>query len=56
MLNNMMLSSEESLSYIGGAKITASLLNAAATLVKSLYEWGQNFGSTLRRLINHTSC
>ena len=52
----MQLTKEESITYIGGAKLTAALITAVTTLVKSLYEWGQNFGSTVRRLINKTSC
>ena len=54
--DNMQLTKEESITYIGGAKLTAALITAVTTLVKSLYEWGQNFGSTVRRLINKTSC
>jgi len=52
----MILSNEEAIAYVGGGKITAALLSAATSLFKSLYEMGQNLGTTIRRLITKTSC
>ena len=52
----MILTKEESITYIGGGKITAALLSAATTLIKSIYSMGQNLGSTIRRLISKTPC
>lgn len=52
----MILEKEETITYIGGAKITASIISATTALVKYLYSMGQNFGSTIRRLVTKTSC
>lgn len=52
----MILNSEEAIAYIGGGKITASLLSAANALFKSIYEMGQNLGSTIKRWLTKSSC
>ena len=52
----MILSKEQSIMCVGGGKITAALLTAATNLVKSIYEIGQNLGSTIRRLISGNMC
>lgn len=52
----MILQTEEAITYVGGAKISAALLSAATNLCKYLYEVGQNFGSAIKRLFTKTSC
>lgn len=52
----MIVSKEETITCIGGGKITAALLNAAATLIKTIYGMGQNLGSTISRWISGISC
>jgi len=52
----MVLSREETIAYVGGGKLTAALLSAATSLVKSLYEMGQNLGSTIRRIFSGNYC
>lgn len=52
----MILSKEESITYVGGAKLTAAIISATTAMLKYLYEIGQNFGSTIRRMITKTSC
>ncbi len=56
ILDNMVLNSDESILYVGGAGVTAALLSAVGRIIIAVYGYGQNFGSTLRRLFNHTSC
>lgn len=50
------LNEKEMLSYVGGTAVTAALVNAIVGIVKSFYSMGQDFGSTLRRLISRTRC
>ena len=52
----MILKKEESIEYVGGGALTASLVNAASTLIKTLYSIGQNLGSTIRRCITRQNC
>lgn len=52
----MILSKEESIAYVGGGKISAAMISAATSLFRSIYEMGQNFGSTIRRLIAGKTC
>lgn len=51
----MVLNNDESILYVGGA-VSAAWLAAAGKLIIAIYGYGQNLGSTLRRLFNHTSC
>ena len=51
----MKISDKEALTYNGGG-ITASLINAAANIIKQLYVMGQNLGSTIIRTIRGQSC
>lgn len=55
ILDKMVLNSDESILYVGGA-VSASWLTAAGKLIIAIYSYGQNLGSTLRRLFSHTSC
>ena len=50
------LKEEELLSYQGGGAISAALLNAAASALKTLYSWGQNIGSTIGRALRNINC
>lgn len=53
----MLIKKEEAITYIGGAGgITATLINAVTSLVKFVYQVGQNLGSSIRRKINKTGC
>ena len=54
--DKMVLNKNESILYVGGAGVTAALLSAVGRIIIAVYGYGQNFGSTLRRLFNHTSC
>ena len=56
MQDSIKLDDVQMLSYVGGAGITAALINAFNTLIKTFYGVGQNIGSTVRRLINHNYC
>lgn len=51
----MILENSQSIAYVGGS-LTATWLNAATRLVIAVYGFGQNFGSTIRRLVNHSKC
>ena len=50
------LSNKESMNVEGGAKFTASLLNAASRAISTLLELGRNLGSAIRRSINGSIC
>lgn len=51
----MKLKNEEMKSIDGGA-FTATMLNAITKAVNTVYEFGRQVGSTLRRLINGKYC
>ena len=55
ILDKMVLNNDESILYVGGA-VSAAWLAAAGKLIIAIYGYGQNFGSTLRRLFSRTSC
>lgn len=50
------LSNEEMLQVVGGAKISGTVINAFTSAFKVLYGFGQNFGSSLRRIIKKKLC
>lgn len=53
----MILSKKESINYIGGASIiTSAFLSSITSFVKTIYTIGQNFGSTIKRLISGKTC
>ena len=56
MQDSIKLDDMQMLSYTGGAGITAALINAFNSLIKTFYGVGQNLGSTVRRVINHNYC
>lgn len=56
MQDSIKLDDKQMLSYVGGAGISAALINAFNTLIKTFYGVGQNLGSTVRRMINHKYC
>jgi hypothetical protein len=55
MQDSIKLSESQMLSYMGGG-ISAALINAFNSVIKTFYGVGQNLGSTLRRLISHNYC
>lgn len=40
----------------GGTSLSAALISAAAKLMTALYGFGQNLGTTIRRMITKTNC
>lgn len=57
MLDSMILSKNEALSYVGGASaIKATLITAITSAAKFLYEMGQNLGSSIKRYRTNTMC
>lgn len=53
----MKLTDNEAVQYVGGGNvITAALISATTKVITMLYQFGQNLGSTIRRLISKTSC
>lgn len=52
------MNGKEFINYKGGSSsgITATLVNAVTSLMKTLYNFGQNFGSTIYRNIRGISC
>lgn len=50
------LTKDEMLSVVGGAKLSGTIINAFTNAYKTLYGFGQNFGSSLRRLIKKKLC
>lgn len=56
MQDSVKLDDMQMLSYTGGAGITAALINAFNSLIKTFYGVGQNLGSTIRRVISHSNC
>lgn len=55
MQDSVQLNEKQMLSYIGGG-VSAALLNAFNSVMKTFYGFGQNLGSTFRRLISHNYC
>lgn len=50
------LTKEELLYVIGGASLSGTLVNAFVSAYKILYGFGQNFGSSLRRIVKKKLC
>ena len=50
------LSIKELKNIYGGTSITPSIVNAFTSSIKILYEIGQNFGSSIRRIIMKDLC
>ncbi len=50
------LSDKELLCVVGGASISGTLVNAFVSVYKTLYTFGQNFGSSIRRLVKRKLC
>lgn len=50
------ISTKELKNIYGGTSITPSIVNAFTSSIKTLYEIGQNFGSSIRRIIMKDLC
>ena len=50
------LSSNELKNINGGTNVTASFIASLSSSVKIIYEIGQNFGSSIRRIILNNLC
>lgn len=50
------LSNNELLYVVGGASISGTIVNAFVSVYKTLYGFGQNFGSSLRRIYKKKLC
>lgn len=50
------LSKKELLNVVGGSKISGTLINAFTAAFKTLYGFGQNFGSSVRRIARKKLC
>lgn len=50
------LSKDEMLQIVGGVNLSGTLVNAFTSAFKTLYGFGQNFGSSLRRIIRRRMC
>ena len=50
------LTKEETYKLSGGAAISAALVNAAVSALKTLYLWGQNIGSSIGRAMRKINC
>ena len=50
------LSNKELMNVEGGARFTASLLNAASRAITTLLELGRSLGSAIRRTVNGSIC
>lgn len=50
------LSNNELLYVVGGASISGTIVNAFVSVYKTLYSFGQNFGSSLRRIYKKKLC
>lgn len=50
------LSKNELLVIIGGASVSGTLVNAFTSAFKALYGFGQNFGSSVRRIVKKKLC
>lgn len=50
------LSQKELLCIIGGASLSGTLVNAFTSAFKTLYGFGQNFGSSVRRIAKRKLC
>ena len=50
------LNDEELLNIYGGTKISSSLISGFTSSFKVLYEIGQNFGTSIRRIIFNDLC
>lgn len=55
-LNVDKLTEKQLLCIIGGASISGTLVNAFTSAFKTLYGFGQNFGSSVRRIVNRKLC
>ena len=40
----------------GGQTISGTLINGINSIVKTIYGWGQNFGSACRRIVSGNMC
>lgn len=56
MQDSTTLNDSQMLSYVGGGAVSASLVNAINSIVRTFYGVGQNLGSTFRRLISRNYC
>ncbi len=46
--NSMNLTDAETISYVGGARLSAAFLTQLVKLAKMLYGWGQEIGKIIR--------
>lgn len=52
----MIIQDKEATRYIGGGAISAAFISACSSLFNTLYKFGQDLGSTVRRWVTGTSC
>ena len=52
----MILKKQEAINYVGGSLLKTVTITSIVSLVKTIYDIGKNFGSTIKRLISGTSC
>lgn len=55
-LNVVKMNKEELLEIIGGASISGTIVNAFTSAYKTLYGFGQNFGTAIRRIVKRNLC
>ena len=47
---------DKEMSCVNGGGITSALLNAVTSAVETIYEFGRQFGSSIRRIIEGNYC
>lgn len=50
------LTTEQLRSIYGGASISGTLINAFNSALKTIYSFGQNFGTAVRRITKRNLC
>lgn len=50
------LKNKELLQVVGGRSISGTAINAFNSAFKTIYEFGQNFGGSMRRFIKRQLC
>ena len=50
------LTKDELKQVFGGVALTSGIINAFTSSIKTLYEIGQNFGTSIRRIIMKDLC
>lgn len=47
---------EELVQVVGGASLSGTIVNAFTSAYKTLYGFGQNFGTAIRRIVKKKLC